>query len=162
MISDTKYMVRRAASGDIPQLLKLLVQVNMVHHNGRPDIFKGPATKYNEEQLEDIIKSVDKPVFVCTDSSGRVVGHAFCISRQIQGDPVLTDIRTLYIDDICVDENCRKTGVGERLYRAVREYAIESGYYNLTLNVWSCNIGAMKFYERMGFVSQKVGMEMVL
>ena len=43
--------VRKATEKDIPKILDLLVQVDMVHHNGRPDIFKGPATKYDEEEL---------------------------------------------------------------------------------------------------------------
>ena len=36
-----KKMVRRAEVRDIPAILNLLVQVDMVHHNGRPDLFKG-------------------------------------------------------------------------------------------------------------------------
>ena len=56
--------IRKAATGDIDGLLKLLVQVDMVHHNGRPDIFKGPATKYNAEELSSIIDDPLTPVFV--------------------------------------------------------------------------------------------------
>ncbi|MCR5702155.1 MAG: hypothetical protein K6G76_08440 [Lachnospiraceae bacterium] len=48
-------LVRRAETKDISGLLRLLVQVDMVHHNARPDIFKGPATKYDEEELKSII-----------------------------------------------------------------------------------------------------------
>lgn len=33
--------VRRARTEDIPSILELLLQVDMVHHNGRPDLFKG-------------------------------------------------------------------------------------------------------------------------
>ena len=50
--------VRRAENKDIEKILDLLIQVDMVHHNGRPDIFKGPVTKYDAEQLEDIIKEI--------------------------------------------------------------------------------------------------------
>ena len=46
--------VRRAVKEDIPRLLELLVHVDMVHHNGRPDLFNGPATKYSAEELEEI------------------------------------------------------------------------------------------------------------
>jgi ribosomal protein S18 acetylase RimI-like enzyme len=75
---------------------------------------------------------------------------------------VLTDIKTLYIDDICVDENHRRKGVGEALYKYVVEYAKENNYYNITLNVWNCNPGAMKFYEAMGLKPLKVCMEQIL
>ena len=155
-------MVRRAETRDIPDILKLLLQVDMVHHKGRPAIFKGPATKYNEDELRDIINDPETPVFVCTDENDRVLGHAFCIFRQIKDDNVLTDIKTLYIDDICVDERHREKKVGKTLYDEVIRYAKEQGFYNITLNVWSCNPAAIKFYEKMGLVPQKICMEKIL
>ncbi len=155
-------MVRRANNGDIDRILELLVQVDMVHHNGRPDIFKGPATKYNAVELEKIIADDNTPVFVCVDENNYVMGHAFCIHKQVIGDSILTDIKTLYIDDICVAEDSRGKKVGTDLYNYVIAYAKEHSYYNVTLNVWSCNPGAIKFYEAMGLVPQKIGMELVL
>ncbi|MCR5099619.1 MAG: GNAT family N-acetyltransferase [Lachnospiraceae bacterium] len=155
-------MVRRAIKDDIPRIMELLIQVDMVHHNGRPDIFKGPTTKYSEEQLGQIIDDDSTPVFVCVGEDGVVRGHAFCQHKQVLGDRVLTDIRTLYIDDICVDETFRGEGVGRRLYEHVLGYARDNGFYNVTLNVWECNPGAMDFYKKMGFVPQKTGMEIIL
>ena len=154
--------VRRAENKDIEKILDLLIQVDMVHHNGRPDIFKGPVTKYDAEQLEDIIKDDNRPVFVCVDDDDLVLGHAFCKHQQILNHAVLTDIKTLYIDDICVDEAQRGRGVGRMLYEYVKEYAKENGFYNITLNVWECNPTAIKFYESMGLKPQKIGMETIL
>ncbi|MCR5011255.1 MAG: GNAT family N-acetyltransferase [Lachnospiraceae bacterium] len=154
--------VRFAQNKDIPAILNLLVQVDMVHHNGRPDIFKGPATKYNEEELKVIIADLTSPLFVCEDENENILGHAFCVHKQEKNNSVLTDIRTLYIDDICVDEKARGKHVGSLLFESVSEYAKKEGFYNITLNVWSCNPDALKFYESMGFVPQKIGMEIVL
>lgn len=159
---DSDKTVRRAVSEDIPGILDLLVQVDMVHHKGRPDLFKGPATKYNKEELVDIISDDSKPVFVYADEAGKVLGHAFCMHKQILNDHVLTDVKTLYIDDICVDETARGRHVGKALYEHVVAYARTNDFYNVTLNVWSCNDGAMKFYEAMGLKPQKVGMELIL
>lgn len=153
--------IRKAQKEDIPRIMELLVQVDMVHHNGRPDIFKGPATKYNAEELSDIIENGDTPVFVC-EEDGLVLAHAFCVHKQEVSDAVLTDIRTLYIDDICVDENARGKHIGASMYNHILSYAREQGFYNVTLNVWTCNPGAMKFYESMGMTPQKIGMEKVL
>ena len=154
--------VRRAMPGDIPGILNLLLQVDMVHHNGRPDLFKGPATKYNSDELLQIIQDDDTPVFVCVDDDGNVSGHAFCVHKQVVDNAVLTDVKTLYIDDICVDEAARGQGVGRKLYESVIEYARAGGFYNVTLNVWACNPGAVKFYEKMGLTPQKIGMEFIL
>lgn len=155
-------MVRKATTNDIQRILELLVQVDMVHHEGRPDLFKGPATKYNAEELQKIINDETTPVFVCENDEGYVAGHAFCIHKQVIGDSVLTDVKTLYIDDICVDEKARGQGVGTQLYKYVVDYAKKNGFYNITLNVWTCNPGAQKFYEAMGLKPQKTCMEKIL
>ena len=154
--------VRRAVEGDIPSILRLLVQVDMVHHNGRPDLFKGPATKYTKEQLSGILADEKTPVFACVDEENTLLGYAFCVIKQLENDNILTPIRTLYIDDLCVDEAVRGRGVGRTLYDYAVNYARAIGCYNLTLNVWACNPGAMRFYEKCGLVPQKIGMETIL
>ena len=153
--------VRRAEEGDIPAILELLVQVDMVHHRGRPDLFKGPATKYSADELREILANGDTPVFVCTDEKDRVLGHGFCVIQHAGGE-LMVEHTTLYIDDICVDEAARGQGVGRALYEHIRTFAREQDCYNVTLNVWSCNPGAMAFYEKLGMVPYKVGMEQIL
>ena len=153
--------VRRAEAKDIPAILQLLVQVDMVHHNGRPDLFRGPATKYSAAELEQILADEKTPVFVCTDEQDRVLGHGFCILQRSGGE-LMVEHTTLYIDDICVDEAARGQGVGRALFERIRDYAREQGAYNVTLNVWTCNPGAMAFYEKLGLVPYKTGMEMIL
>ena len=156
-------MIRKAEVKDIPRIMELLLQVNMVHHLGRPDLFRGPATKYNERQLKDILQNEKTPVFVAADDeTGRVQAHCFCVLKQTVGDPLMTDILTLYIDDLCVDEAYRGRGVGKALYAGVRDYARAIGCYNITLNVWALNPGALKFYEACGLKTQKIGMETIL
>ena len=155
-------MIRRAVKEDIPGILKLLEQVDMVHHRGRPDLFKGPATKYDAPQLERILADEKTPVFVSAEEDGTVTGHAFCVHRRVSGDSVLTDVSTLYIDDICVDEAHRGKGTGRALYLHVLEYARSAGCYHVTLNVWCCNPGAVRFYESLGLKPQKIGMEQLL
>lgn len=155
------YLVRRAAEKDIPSLMELLKQVNKVHYDGRPDLFK-LETKYSPDELSKIIADNDTPVFVCEGEGGKVLGHGFCVMQRPENTRLLTDILTLYIDDICVDESARGMHVGEAIYEHIIEYARSTGCYNVTLNVWSCNPGAMKFYEKMGLVPYKVGMEKIL
>jgi ribosomal protein S18 acetylase RimI-like enzyme len=155
------HSVRRAETRDIPAVLNLLVQVNMVHHNGRPDLFNGPTTKYTAEELKEIFSNDETPVFVCADENGRVLGHGFCV-MQHAGGRLMTEHDTLYIDDICVDENARGLGVGRALYDHILNYAREKSCYNVTLNVWTCNPGAMAFYEKLGLTPYRVGMEKIL
>lgn len=154
--------IRKATESDIKGIVKLLLQVDMIHHNARPDIFKGPAHKYTEDELKDLLKDDKTYVFVCVDDNEKILGHAFCICKQLKEHNILTDIKTLYIDDICVDENMRGQHIGKSLYDYVVNFAKEKGFYNITLNVWECNPGAIEFYKKMGLVPQKTGMEKIL
>ena len=157
--------IRRAVRQDIPGIDRLLSQVLDVHHAGRPDLFRAHTRKYTDEQLLDMLPNDDRPIFVAVRPSakpGDIAGYAFCIHQQHVGDNVLTDVRTLYIDDLCVDESQRGLHVGTRLYEHVLSYARESGCYNVTLNVWACNESARRFYEHLGLVPQKIGMETIL
>lgn len=153
--------VRRAEDRDIPAIMGLLKQVNQIHYDGRPDLFK-LSTKYTENELRTIMDNDQTPVFVCTDSDGRVLGHGFCVLQRPENTRLLRDILTLYIDDICVDETARGQHVGRMIYEQIIAYARQCGCYNVTLNVWSCNPGAMKFYENLGLVPYKIGMETLL
>lgn len=153
-------IVRRATKQDIPAILELLKQVNKVHYDGRPDLFK-LATKYTEDELEAILNDDNTPVFVA-DKEGNVLGHGFCVFQRPANTRLLTDILTLYIDDICVDEKARGENVGRAIYDHIIDFARKSGCYNVTLNVWNCNPGAMKFYEKLGLEPYKIGMEKIL
>ncbi len=155
-------IIERAQTKDMDGINKLLRQVLMVHHNGRPDLFKADVKKYTDEELAAIIEDDSRPIFVARDDKEQVMGYAFCVYQQYVNNHILTDVKTLYIDDLCVDETLRGQHIGKQLYDYVIVYARENGFYNVTLNVWSCNDGAMKFYEKCGLKPQKVGMEVIL
>lgn len=153
-------MIRKAQTNDIPRIIELLHQVNMVHHVKRPDLFKPYTTKYNEQELEALLNVSNKPIFVFDD--GDVRGYAFCQITEVKDDQLLQDIKTLYIDDICVDETERGKHIGKAIYEYVHDYAQSIGCYNITLNVWEGNDPAICFYRNMGMQVQKTTMEVIL
>lgn len=154
--------IRRANEKDMDGINRLLCQGLAVHHEGRPDLFKRDTKKYTDAQLWALIEDEERPVFVAVDEEEQVLGYAFCVFQQHLEDNILTDIRTLYIDDLCVDEGSRGQHVGRSLYDFVLDFAKKQHCYNVTLNVWACNEGALRFYEHCGLVPQKIGMETVL
>ncbi len=155
-------MIDRAKPSDIPRILALLTQVNMVHHRGRPDLFKGPTTKYAPDELAALLADETRPVYVYRDADGEVLGYAFCQLSETRDDRLMQDMKTLYIDDLCVDEAARGHGIGTQLYRHVLQEASRRQCYHVTLNVWCLNAPAMKFYEACGLKPQKVVMETIL
>ncbi len=156
-------MIRKAENKDIPRIHELLTQVNNVHANGRPDLFKSGNRKYTDEELRIIIADTERrPIFVFTDNNDQVVGYCFCIVEQFINDNNRTDVKTLYIDDLCVDEVWRHQHIGKRLYDHTIEYARKNGFYNVTLNVWECNPGARAFYDKCGMKTLKTYLETIL
>ena len=152
--------IRRATLTDIDGINKLLYEVHKVHSDKRPDLFKVGSKKYTNEELAKIIVDDNRPIFVYVDNDD-ILGYAFCVFIKNNSNS-LTDILSLYIDDLCVDENARGKKVGTSLYNYVLQFAKEAGCYNVTLNVWACNNSALKFYEKCGLSVQKIGMEKIL
>lgn len=154
--------IRRAEKTDAKRINELLYQVAKIHAIARPDIFKTATKKYSDQELIKIINNDETPIFVATDDNGYVLGYAFCIYQYVNNSILLQDKKTLYIDDICIDENSRGLHIGKSLYEYVLSFAKENGFDNITLNVWAFNENAYKFYEKCGMTPQKIIMEKTL
>lgn len=154
-------MIRRARLTDMARLDHILYQVQDVHATGRPDIFIKGAKKYTDEQLASIILDDDRPIYVYTDDNDMVLGYAFCIYEYVENNS-MHKMKTLYIDDLCVDEKYRRQHIATYLYQYVLNEALNNGCYRVTLNVWCLNESAMKFYEKMGMNKLKIVMEQIV
>lgn len=153
--------IRFATPQDVPGILSLLRQVGAVHHKGRPDIFRAGAQKYGPSQILAMLDKPATPIFVA-EQEAKVVGYGFCQLQVYENDPVMADRTQLYIDDLCVDEDCRGQQIGKAIFREICRYAKMRRCSAITLNVWSCNEGALRFYEKLGLLPQKIGMELLL
>lgn len=154
--------VRRAEQRDSDRIMQLLSEVLELHAKIRPDIFISGTTKYTQSELADIISSDNTPVFVAADDEDVVQGYAFCIMKQQPFSTNMKSFSTLFIDDLCVDENCRGQRVGTLLFDYVKEYAKARGCYDVTLNVWEGNDSARAFYEKKGMFVKETQMEIIL
>ena len=154
-------MIRRATIQDIGDICRLLEQVLEVHHAGRPDLFCAHGKKYDQKALEGMVACERNPIFVY-DDGGHVAGYIMCQEQSTEGSTVLLPVKTLYIDDLCVDKDARGMGIGKKLFQHVKDYARENGFYNVTLHVWNSNPGAMKFYESLGLKPQYTNLEMIV
>ena len=82
--------------------------------------------------------------------------------EETENDGPQKAVKTLFIDDLCVDKDARGQKLGEKLYQFALDYAKELGCYNLTLHVWNDNAGAVRFYERLGMKPRYTEMETIL
>ena len=153
--------VRMAKMEDLGDVLRLLAQIAALHEQGRPDIFRKNAAKYDADEYRRIVENPDTPVFAA-EEGGRFLGYAFCQLQVRENHPLLQDMRTLYVDDLCVDESARGRGVGTALMDAAVDWARAQRCHNIDLNVWEFNEGAKAFYERYGMHTMKRYMEILL
>ena len=159
IFGDMKAIIRKAEPKDLAAVNHLLEQVLAVHHEGRPDLFRPNGKKYTNEELLVIFANPNTPVFVY-EEDGKVLGYVFCIART-QSSGSLQTLKTLYIDDLCVDKSARGRHIGKALFEHAKAYATENGFYKITLHVWECNPGARVFYEALGLTPQYTAMELI-
>lgn len=154
--------IRLAEEKDIDSVIKLLTQVLNIHAKIRPDIFIGGTTKYTKEELMEIFNDANRPVYVAVDENDSVMGYAFCRKKKQPFSTNMVPFDSLFIDDLCVDQNIRGKHVGQKLFEHVKEEAKKMGCYEVTLNVWEGNDTARRFYEKMGMVPKETQMEFIL
>lgn len=154
--------IRKAEEKDILKIMELLGQVLQIHADIRPDVFIPGTTKYSEEELKAILKDEEKPIYVAVNEEDVCIGYAFC---QIQEQPFsnnMVPFKSLFIDDLCVDQQIRGQHIGENLFEYVKSEARKLNCYEVTLNVWAGNTSAEKFYEKMGMRTKERQMEYIL
>lgn len=151
--------VRRAEEKDIDRIVALLKVIANEHHKGRPDLFREGRKKYSAHEVRDILYEEDRAVFVAVDENDYVLGYLFSYIIDQRTASLFRNYKTLYIDDLCIDENFRNTGIGNKLFAHSVEFARECGCYNIELNVWSFNDRAIEFYKKQGMEIQCYKME---
>ena len=151
--------IRKAEVKDIPSLILLLKEVLAVHAEIRPDIFSS-TTKYNEADIKEILKNDKKPIYVAVNDEDKVLGYLFLELKDNKEASNQKFRTTLYIDDICVAKEHRREGIGEALFNFAKELAISLKCDDITLNVWSGNEAALKFYTKHGFKERNAILEL--
>ena len=162
LLGGQKMTIRKAEEKDILRIIELLGQVLQIHADIRPDIFIPGTTKYTVSELTELLEKEEKPIYVAVNEEDVCVGYAFC---QLQEQPFSTNMvpfKSLFIDDLCVDQQARGQHIGERLFEYVKNEAKRMGCYEVTLNVWAGNTSAEKFYEKMGMKTKERQMEYIL
>ena len=152
-------VIRKAEIKDAKGLFSLLETVQALHANGRPDIFKKGASKYDISHIEEIIKNPLTPVYTLVDEKDFPIGYAFCSIIEEKETDNLYAKKTFYIDDLCVRADLRGKGYGKMLYNYALDMAKGFDCDRLTLNVWHLNQSALRFYEKIGMSPLKTVME---
>ncbi len=153
--------VRFANTSDLNRVNELRKAVNDLHVAGRPDIFKPGFDAELRDHICTIQNDPDQKIIVCERDS-IICGFAVLHHIVRPQTPFMFVRDYLDIDEFCVDETYRRTGVGTELIDFVRTYAMESGFDRIELNMWEFNRDALLFYESVGFQTYRRYMELPL
>lgn len=151
--------VRLAAEADLSAVNRLRRQVNDIHVLGEPEIFKAGFPDELRDHVYRIMEDPYQDIAVC-ERDGAVVGFAVLHRIEKPETPFMLGRVFLDIDEFCVDEAHRRTGVGTELMDFIKLYAREKGLGRIELNMWEFNSEALAFYESAGFVTYRRYMEL--
>ena len=151
--------VRFAREEDLEQVNGLRRQVNGIHAEGKPEIFKPGFGPELRDYLHEIFRDPAKAIAVA-EKDGQVRGFAVLNHVTRPENPYMYARDYLDIDEFCVDAACRRQGIAAELVRFIADWAKEQGYRRVELNMWEFNRGALAFYEAAGFTTYRRYMEL--
>ncbi|MGM9924259.1 MAG: GNAT family N-acetyltransferase [Bacillus sp. (in: firmicutes)] len=153
--------IRKGVHGDYLAVAGLFRQVQDLHANRRPDIFKKAEEALPEEEFGLYVDSAD--AFICVaEQDGSVVGVGVMMIHEIPDDEIRTGRTVAYIDALCVDSLYRQQRIGESIFKAMRDEAALRNATSLELDVGTFNKAAIRFYEKMGMNVKSYAMELRL
>lgn len=111
-----------------------------VFHNSPSDI--ETARKF----LQDRFHKSDSIIFVASNN-GRVVGFT-----QLYPSFSSVSMKRIWIlNDLFVEQACRKQGVAKLLLSMVKDFARQTGAIQISLATQTSNVAAQSLYESLGY-----------
>lgn len=149
--------IRYAVSEDYPQVESIMKEVQTLHINWRPDIYKASEPVLPIGEFSQLVE--DKKLLVAV-ADNAVVGLLSFFYRHIESDKQVTrDI--LFISDLAVKEPFRGQGIGTQLLDYMKQKAKDEQMDGLELQVNAKNLQAMQMYEKNGFTPKSINMELL-
>ena len=158
---ETPVSVRLARETELEQVNSLRRQVNDLHVAGKPEVFKPGFCAELQDYIHVIWNNPEEKIVVA-ELDGKIVGYAVLNHIIRPENPYMFERDFLDVDEFGVDEGCRRQGIAGAMIRFIRNFAKESGFRRIELNMWEFNRTALAFYESAGFLTYRRYMEMKL
>ena len=153
--------IRFAREEDLDQVNVLRKQVNDLHVEGKPDVFKPGFSDELRNYIHVIFADPEQKIVVAEDN-GEICGFAVLHHIFKPENPFMYVRDFLDIDEFAVDTNHRRQGIASGMITFIRDWAKAQGFKRLELNMWEFNQSALAFYEAAGFETFRRYMEMML
>lgn len=149
--------IRNARPGEYKIVETIMKQIQQMHVDWRPDIYKYGETVLPWEIYEQAVKD---ETFYVAEYEGDVAGILFIQYRHIESpNQVTRDI--IYVDSMAVEEKYRGKGIGHACFDFLRKLRDQKGVDGIELAVNARNKAAYKFYSHYGFTDKSINMELL-
>ncbi len=151
-----KCFIRSARAEDYNTVETIMKEVQQLHVDWRPDIYKPADPVYSKEYFE---KLVSENRLLVAELEGSVAGLLSYVYRHVESDKQVTrDV--LFVDDLAVKEEYRCRGIGSQLLQFVKDKVRDEHLDGLELQVNAKNVAARKMYAHCGFTEKSINMEL--
>jgi ribosomal protein S18 acetylase RimI-like enzyme len=142
-----------ARSSDVEDIAAAFRDSAEYHKALDPDLYVVPDTHEMAIAFADKVGSPDSVIFVA-EATGHVVGFVEVNLRPPGPGPSMIRPHVAATVGITVRTGHRRQGIGTRLMQAAAEWAVSRGAEALLLDCHVANVGAIRFYERLGYRPQ--------
>lgn len=149
---------REAKKEDLNQVVEIIEQIQRLHYEARHDIFKKKTKEEIQKEAAQMIENKESNVIVAVIEN-EIYGVLICRKKEVINHRNLKDSRSLWIDDLGVNEKYRRLEIGRELMKQAEKLAKKLNCKTITLNCWSFNENALRFYEKQGMTNQRIIME---
>lgn len=143
--------IRKAALNDSLLLSALCMDVQQLHAQSHPDLFKTPQSSDFAVSFFEKLFLEDSIYIYIAEEDGQALGYVFFKVVERNETPFLFARRHLLIDQISVRPQAQGRGVGKALLQQVEVAASELGIPRIQLGSWDFNTSAHGFFQQMGY-----------
>lgn len=151
--------IRFAREDELDRVNELRKQVNDLHVEGKPDVFKAGFNDELYNHIYDIWNDPEQEIVVA-DADGIICGFAVVHHIYKAENPFMFERDFIDVDEFCVDERFRRQGIATEIITFIKDYTKEKGFKRIELNMWEFNQGVLEFYEAVGFNTYRRYMEL--
>ena len=148
-------LIRPMTPNDYARIDLLMQQLHQIHLQARPDLFVPLEHPYSQEEFCQMTVSSQK-ICLVAEQDGEIAGLCIVTMKEKSG---MKEGTTAYIDDLFVNPDFRRQGIGKLLFLKAQTLAKHKGASRIDLKVWAFNRSALDFYHSLGLCEQRFILE---
>lgn len=151
--------IRLATLADVPGLVESSAGLFAEDAGTRdPTLSQDWPRTHGPASLRDGIDDPNRLILTASDGP-RIVGH---LTASFTPPSAIRPVTVAVLGSMYVFPSHRQSGVGARLVAHFRDWATQSGANLLSVNAYSTNEAAIRFYQREGFGPKSLTLEAIV